>query len=113
MAKRIRVPLTVDIDLADICTSDLVDELKRRGRIFDFRRYEVSDLLEELASRVVQRFGEVNILIMALRDVGCPFELTEPIEKWAAEPVATPLKLREWVNMCSADRGGDGDPDHA
>ena len=103
MPKKISVPVTVDIDLADICTSDLVDELKRRGRIFDFRRYEVSDLLEELASRVVQRFGEVNILLMALSDMGCPSDLIQPIEKWAAEPVATPLKLKEWIELCSTD----------
>ena len=112
MAK-VCVPTTVTIDLADISMIDLVAELERRGRHEHFRNYSTADLLEELASRVVERFGEVNILLLAIRNMGCPSELIQPIEKWAAEPVATPLKLREWVALCSVDRGGNGDQDHA
>jgi len=108
MGRKIHVGITATIDLADIPTSDLLGEVERRGKGRQFRAYDTQDLLEEVAGRVNLGFEHINILIMALRDVGCPFELTEPIEKWAAEPVATPLKLREWMELCSADRG-EGD----
>jgi len=105
MGRKIHVGITATIDLADIPTSDLMGEVERRGKGRQFRAYDTRDLLEELAGRVNLGFEHINILIMALSDLGCPSEITQPIEKWASEPVATPLKLKEWEQFCTAGKG--------
>jgi len=105
MGRKIHVGITATIDLEDIPTSDLMGEVERRGKGRQFRAYDTRELLEEVAGRVDLGFEHINILIMALRSLGCPFELTQPIEKWASEPVATPLKLEEWRHFCTAGKG--------
>ena len=73
----------VEIDLRDIDTSDLVQELHNR---------KVSkDLYSDFS------LGEI---IRNLKALDCPSHIIEQVEAWSKEPLASPEKLIRWKELC-------------
>ena len=74
----------VDIDLEDVRTSDLIDELHRR------RKLDKNDLMDMSPEG----------LIDMLEHLGCPQSLIKEIEAWARQPVPNIHKLMAWKEAC-------------
>ena len=74
----------VEVDLSDITTSDLIDELHRRKKL---GKNDLMDMSPE---------G----LIDMLEHLGCPQPIIKEVETWARQPVANVHKLMQWKEAC-------------
>ena len=80
----------VRIDMADIDTCELVDELNKRK--------------EPIPEHT--RFLQFSEAINFLYSMGCPISLLRPIEDWHKLPEANALKLKEWKELCEIKENG-------
>lgn len=74
----------VSIELNQIPTSDLIEELKSRKA---FEREEAIYL-------------DAASLIDVLENIGCPQSIIRQLEEWNAQPVADIRKLQRWRETC-------------
>ena len=75
--------VSVDVDLGEIDTHDLVRELRSRGD------YLLTD-------------GDLKAITRYLHDSNCPDEIFKPLIRWLSEPVPTLSKLERWKELCTA-----------
>lgn len=80
----IEVPIW--IDLSEVSTSELVEELKTRH---GFSRHELY-------------FLSADEIIDRLNDLGCPEEILSQLREWSSQPVVNKEKLENWVNWCES-----------
>lgn len=90
----ISVETTVVVELADIDTNALKDELEERGHTVDavdISKYSANDLIEELKSRCYKDLAVLYIpdLIDILCIAQCPQDLLDKLDAWALEPVVS------------------------
>jgi len=77
------IEVLAEVNLCDLDTEDLLDELKARNALPNE---------DELAV--------VNKLIKRLRDLGCPQEIINQLEEWEREPIVDLFKLKVWKEAC-------------
>jgi len=74
----------IDVDLEEIRTTDLIEELRRRRKL---TKEDIMNLSPE---------GIVDIL----EELGCPQSIIKLVEDWARQPVADVHKLMRWNEAC-------------
>lgn len=74
----------VNIDLDQIPTRDLIEELKSR------RAFEKNEVVNMDSYELIEQ----------LESLGCPQRIINQLEEWDREPVADVRKLREWEKSC-------------
>ena len=80
---------TIEVDLDDFSTQDLIDAIHERSRDKDLQDMDCK--------------GIIN----ALKILTCPPEIISQIEEWARQPVPTRTKLDAWLEA-QAETEGEG-----
>lgn len=75
----------VEINLTDIDTTDLVDELKRR------RNSKETDYLDDMT---------LAAAIRRLKALNCPETIIEQLEDWQRQPLSNLSTLQQWREAC-------------
>ena len=74
----------VTIDLAQVCTTDLLEELRQRQ---GFDKVELKSL-------------SIYELIELLEEQGCPREIIQRLREWDDSPVCNAQMLKQWKEFC-------------
>jgi len=88
----VRVHVDAEVDLTQISTRDLMQELGTRDDCPS----------EQLAHWAIQGI----ITELAGRD--CPTAILDSLEEWNRMPIADVLKLKRWCESCADNRYGKG-----
>ena len=79
----------VDIELSDIPTSDLLEELAFRKTYQKDWQTATQDL-------------EIDDLLDIFKRMGCPEELLAPVREWARQPLVDAKRLEQWRQFVAA-----------
>ncbi len=96
---------SVEVDLNQIPTSVLKDELEDRGHLVDNSDLDVTsvpELIDELNRRNARDWERLSVreLIKALEWMRCPDDILKPLNEWEHQPVVDNVRWDKWLAMC-------------